>query len=157
MGSSRHFYLSRGLGLGLGVAPLSIAVLTSRGGHFPLPSCLFLALSGIPCPTCGMTRSVIATVQGQWGEAVRYHAFGPVLLGSLGLLMLHLSLELVRGKSLQWPWQARWFRPLSFSILLLAYLGYYGVRLSSWLITGNFDVARFYAPLGSSLRAVIQW
>ncbi len=157
MGRSHHFYLSRGLGLGLGATPLTIAVLSIHGEHFPLPPCLFLSLSGIPCPTCGMTRSVIATVQGHWGEALRYHAFGPVLLGALGLLMLHLGLELVRGKSLQWPWPARWFRPLSFWILLLAYLSYYGVRLSFWLITGNFDVARFYAPLGSSLRAVIQW
>ncbi|NJK62531.1 MAG: DUF2752 domain-containing protein [Synechococcaceae cyanobacterium SM2_3_1] len=156
MGRSHHFYRSRGLGLGLGAAPLSIAVFTSHGGHFPLPPCLFLSLSGIPCPTCGMTRSVVASVQGHWGEAVRYHAFGPLLLGALGLLMLHLSLELVQGQPLKWPLQAWWFRPLSLWILLLAYCGYYGIRLSTWLITTNLDLAQFYTPLGTSLRAMFQ-
>jgi hypothetical protein len=103
-----------------------------------------------------MTRSVIAAMQGNWGEAVRYHAFGPLLLGAFGLLMLHLSLELVRGKLLQWPFQAWWFHPHRLGLLSLIYFSYYGVRLSVWLTVANFDIAQFYTPLGSSLRAVIQ-
>lgn len=46
--------------------------------------CAFRAAFGIPCPACGMTRSVLLTLQGQLGDALALHPSGPLLvLGGL--------------------------------------------------------------------------
>lgn len=42
--------------------------------------CPLRALTGIPCPTCGLTRSVCATLHGQWEAALDLHPLGPVVV-----------------------------------------------------------------------------
>lgn len=48
----------------------------SHGASFPL--CLFHHWIGLPCPGCGMTRSVCAFMKGRWEEAVHFHPLGPL-------------------------------------------------------------------------------
>lgn len=48
----------------------------SQGPSFPL--CLFHRWTGLPCPACGMTRSVCAFMKGQWERAVHFHPLGPL-------------------------------------------------------------------------------
>lgn len=50
--------------------------------------CAFHAMTGLPCPTCGMTRSFAATAHGQLGLAFHYHAFGPFAFVALLLASL---------------------------------------------------------------------
>jgi hypothetical protein len=55
--------------------------------------CWFKQLTGKPCPTCGMSRSVILTLHGYWGQAFQMNAAGPpavmgLLLFAVGLLLL---------------------------------------------------------------------
>lgn len=38
-----------------------------------LRPCLFHSLTGIPCPSCGATRSVLALLDGQVGDAIFYN------------------------------------------------------------------------------------
>ena len=45
-----------------------------------LPLCWWKATTGIPCPGCGLTRSVSCTAHGMFAEAWQYHLFGPVWL-----------------------------------------------------------------------------
>ncbi|HJR08657.1 MAG TPA: DUF2752 domain-containing protein [Pyrinomonadaceae bacterium] len=52
--------------------------------------CWFRDHFRIPCPTCGMTRSVLLSLQGQLGEAARLNPAGPMLV--VGLIILSLSL-----------------------------------------------------------------
>ena len=40
--------------------------------------CPFRAVTGRPCPACGMTRSWSAMSHGQVREAGRHHLFGPI-------------------------------------------------------------------------------
>ena len=48
--------------------------------------CTFKRLAGVPCPGCGMTRSVLSIVDGRWGEAARFHPFGFLAVGlTIGL------------------------------------------------------------------------
>jgi hypothetical protein len=48
------------------------------------PACLFHALTGLPCPSCGATRAVVALADGDVGRAL---AFNPlVTLGVLAFL-----------------------------------------------------------------------
>lgn len=45
--------------------------------------CWFKQQFGIPCPTCGMTRSVILTLRGHLDQAFTLNAGGPFLVGGL--------------------------------------------------------------------------
>ena len=50
---------------------------------------------GIPCPTCGMTRSVILTLRGDFYSALQLNPGGPRLIAGLvicGILCLRLPL-----------------------------------------------------------------
>lgn len=50
---------------------------------FP-PSCLSKELLGIPCPGCGLTRSVVYLAHGQWRESLAMHRLGWLMaLGAL--------------------------------------------------------------------------
>jgi hypothetical protein len=46
-------------------------------------TCPFHSLTGLPCPGCGLTRSVLALLDGHAAAALRYHPFGPLLFAGL--------------------------------------------------------------------------
>jgi len=50
--------------------------------------CGLRALTGIPCPLCGMTTSVVATVQGRVGDAVAANPFGILVVVAAVLLVV---------------------------------------------------------------------
>ena len=60
-------------------------ILTPSNGHLrlgpiTLPElCTLRATTGIPCPGCGLTRSLVAAVKGDWSSSFAYHRIGPVL------------------------------------------------------------------------------
>ena len=58
--------------------------LRARGVPLLLPGCPLRTLTGIPCPTCFLTRSALATLHGDLGEALELHLFGPPLVLGLG-------------------------------------------------------------------------
>ena len=59
---------------------LLLAVLSSSGGvGFEL--CWFKAATHLPCPGCGLTRSLACGIQGMLAESWRYHPMGPLILG----------------------------------------------------------------------------
>lgn len=41
--------------------------------------CLFRNLTGLPCPLCGMTRSLLCFFQGNWHASLLWHPLGPLL------------------------------------------------------------------------------
>jgi hypothetical protein len=42
---------------------------------------------GVPCPGCGLSRAVKALVSGNMGQAIAIHAFAPISLGVLVLIL----------------------------------------------------------------------
>ena len=56
-----------------------------KGLHPGLPgwSCPLRALTGVPCPTCYLTRATAASLTGNLDGALQLHAFGPVVAGAL--------------------------------------------------------------------------
>jgi hypothetical protein len=50
--------------------------------HFGLP-CAFHASTGLPCPGCGLTRSVLTLLRGHPEDSFLLHPFGPLLFLSL--------------------------------------------------------------------------
>ncbi len=120
--------------LGLFAAPLLGAAAYRFNLRVPGLQCPIRALTGIPCPTCGMTRSFVAIAQGNVSEAFAHHLFGPLLFLGLALAVGHGVRELMANRRLQ-AVHRRFFRHPVVQISGLAlYFVYYGVRLWYWLI-----------------------
>jgi hypothetical protein len=52
---------------------------------------------GLPCPTCGMTRSIVLSLHGEFARAWRMAPAGPVvLLGLLGFAVALLAISGIR-------------------------------------------------------------
>jgi len=65
-----------------------------------LPPCNFKLLTGLPCPSCGMTTSFALLVRGDWWNSLRANAVG-TLLALFCLAFIPWSLYCaVRGRSL---------------------------------------------------------
>lgn len=90
-----------------GATPEYVTVL----GHPLMLGCGMKTLFGIPCPGCGMTRSVVFTLHGQLASALAVNPVGPVFLG--GVLLLVAAL-----------FAGRWWRPV----------GYYGLVTAALLL-----------------------
>jgi len=67
-------------------APAGLTLALAVKGCWPaLPGwpCPLRALTGIPCPTCFLTRATAAALTGQLEHSVRLHAFGPLVAAGL--------------------------------------------------------------------------
>jgi hypothetical protein len=63
-------------------------------------ACALKSRTGLPCPTCGMTRSLVISLHGDWARAWRLMPAGPVALAgllALGLALLALAVIERRG------------------------------------------------------------
>ncbi|HIK14174.1 MAG TPA: DUF2752 domain-containing protein [Leptolyngbyaceae cyanobacterium M33_DOE_097] len=122
--------------LGGGLFPLLGAYSHSQGISLPFLACPIKLLTGIPCPTCGMTRSFLAMAQGQWQQAATYHLFGPILFVSFIGVVVHMLVELFTQKSVSGI-HTRLLSDRQFQIIMfVSFLLYYGLRLSvryAWL------------------------
>ncbi len=96
-----------------------------------LPSlCPFYALTGLPCPGCGLTRSFVCLGHGQFLQSLHWHPLGLALYG------VCIGLWAVRGW--EWvcrtpqPWQGPWTSTHWSTLGLLLLLGFGAVRIG-WL------------------------
>ena len=46
-------------------------------------SCLMRSTTGIPCPTCFLTRATCSALTGNFSESINYHVFGPFAAATL--------------------------------------------------------------------------
>ena len=132
--------------LGFLTIPAGVLLLRLLGHDATLWHCPLKALAGIPCPTWGMTRSVIAIATFHPDQSLQHHLFGPVVLILAPLLVLILAKELyTRRASTVWP-QLR--RPRIWATALLALLTYHGWRLSHLWASGMLRADFHLSPLG---------
>ncbi len=82
--------------LGISVSILLTALtLTTSGSQLRLgqmnlpPLCVLRQTTGLPCPGCGLSRSVVAAAHGNWSESFTYHRLGGVFLLFLVLQALY--------------------------------------------------------------------
>jgi len=68
--------------------------------HPPL-ACPLRAITGIPCPFCGMTRACVAAVHGHFGASLSFNP-GGVLIVALALIALVRPRFLVRIQPPAW-------------------------------------------------------
>ena len=76
------FFLCLGILAGaLILTPPSDEVPSIRLFHISLPgTCVFRSVTGIPCPGCGLARSVVTAMHGEVVKSLEYHRLGFVIL-----------------------------------------------------------------------------
>ena len=92
-----HLVRERRLGLALAGGGLLYFLLASGG--VDLMPCPLFNVTGLPCPGCGMTRSCLAMLQGNWAEVWRLNPFGPVFAVFWAVVVV--------GIALPQPWHRR--------------------------------------------------
>lgn len=84
--------------------------------------CPILAITGIPCPGCGMTRACLSVLRGDFAAAFGYHS----MVWSLPLLLLFFLFD------------GRLFRRKWVNVLMLSLIG--AGFLANWIFTLLFRV-----------------
>jgi hypothetical protein len=75
------------------LVPLASALMPERLAREGPTLCLFRRTTGLPCPSCGMTRSWNAAARLKMRDSVRFHPFGlPALAG-----LLFVTVQVGRG------------------------------------------------------------
>ena len=89
--------------------------------HLPERSvCSFHALSGLPCPGCGMTRAVLSVGQGNLPRAVRFNPLALPLLAVMVAWLLGARIDARRHRRALWG-------------ALIALLVFWGLRVGAAL------------------------
>ena len=108
--------------------------------------CLLRRATGLPCPTCGMTRSFCDIGRGEFGEALHQHPLGPLFYVLFGVLMVRSAIIALTGR----PCLERMARIFIFAILpLVAVLVTVWVVRLWWLVASGEAAELWHAsPLG---------
>ena len=111
------------LGVGRVLTPNPSGVGTHE--QLGLPPCMFLKLTGIPCPSCGLTTSVAYAAHLQFGASFMAQPFG-LLIALIAFLTVPAALLLLFGPA---SWKAK-IPHRSPSFVSYSLLAAYGV---AWL------------------------
>ena len=85
-----------------------------------LPPCAFAAVTGVPCPGCGLTTSFAHMAHGSFVRAFESHLMGPLLFTVVLFLALYGPYALRHGRSLRVLVEAR---PALPAVMLTALAG----------------------------------
>lgn len=72
----------------LAVSGATVLHLTLMSLGLPSWQCPFRSALNMPCPGCGLSRSVAALAQGHWHDAISMHAFSPLLVVAILLILV---------------------------------------------------------------------
>jgi hypothetical protein len=61
--------------------------------------CPFKMVTGMPCPGCGVTKSIMFLYEGDLWTSLYYHVFGPLVVAAAILAIIVLSLEIYTKKT----------------------------------------------------------
>ncbi|MBD1999390.1 DUF2752 domain-containing protein [Leptolyngbya sp. FACHB-541] len=139
--------------LGGAIAPIAGAYLYNQGYRVPLLQCPILHLTGIPCPTCGMTRSFMAIAQGDFGLAIQHHLLGPIVFAGFVGVAIHIAVELLAARRIRAVYAAMVSDHRFLLLCLVTALSYHAWRLYGLANSGNLYTAFAQSPLANLLGA----
>ncbi len=91
-----------------------------------VPLCIFKAMTGLPCPACGMGHACRAAMQGDAAASFQHHPLGVPAMLFLGITYAFLSADVLRGRSRTYEFLSRlWPRWVVVSTV--------GVILATWV------------------------
>ncbi|HET8674323.1 MAG TPA: DUF2752 domain-containing protein [Blastocatellia bacterium] len=91
--------------------------------------CPVLAVLGVPCPGCGLSRAVTALARGDWPASLNLHAFAPLFVIAFALIGAAALLPGRQRRSLLTKIEAAERRTGLTAILLIAFMIYWLLRL----------------------------
>ncbi len=77
---------------------LACNVITASGEGGPPAFCLFKEVTGLPCPSCGATRSVLLLGRGDFEAALLLNPLGFLLVAGLLVIPFWLGYDIVRRR-----------------------------------------------------------
>ncbi len=111
---------------------------TLRLGPLRVPdTCWFRAGTGIPCASCGITRSIVLLLHGRVRDSWRSHPFGWLVV-ALALLQVPPRAAVAAGR--EGGWVRRWDRAWAWSVAvaLAALLAWWALGLAlTWHASGR--------------------
>jgi hypothetical protein len=108
---------------GASLCLLGVALVTPG---IQLPRCAFKTITGLPCPTCGVTRTVIALSRGDLDRALFMNPLAAIACGAALLYLIYaaavLALRLPRFRPTVSVADARWLRVATVALLAINWL-----------------------------------
>ena len=108
----------------LGAAALALSLCLRAGSLPKVPVCPFYALTGLPCPGCGLTRAFCCIGHGELGRAWQFNPFGFLFYPACIVLALWPFLSR-RAAWEQRLGRSRWSRILPIALVVAMWL--YGI------------------------------
>lgn len=97
---------------------------------YTLYECPLLATTGVPCPGCGLSRGMTATLRADWREVMAYHAFAPYFLVGIVFTAIVTALpQSYRHSIISWV-EAKEIRTGFSSVFLILFVFYWLLRLA---------------------------
>ncbi|RYZ46616.1 MAG: DUF2752 domain-containing protein, partial [Sphingobacteriales bacterium] len=94
----------------------SFGAAVSPGGSL----CLFRNLTGLPCPSCGTTRSAASIFKGEFLVAASQNPLGFIVSSGLLVLPVWITADLISGRATLFQTATRWQQKLQTSKWILA-------------------------------------
>ena len=116
-----------------GAAAVHLGLRAAGWSGWPCP---LLSTFGVPCPGCGLSRAAVALLRGEFGRAMTLHAFAPVAIAGMALLVAASALG-PQPRTRLIGWVRRIEQRSGFSVWMLAALLLY------WALRLTLDVAGF--------------
>jgi len=60
--------------------------------------CLFYRITGLPCPSCGLTRAFVCIGHGELQQSLHWHPIGWVVYGAVVLITLRAGATMLSGR-----------------------------------------------------------
>ena len=127
----KNFILNRILGITGAVLTLVIPfVLWLQNSNHSLEKkqsfCPLKATTGFPCPSCGITKSIVYFYDGNLLKSLSFHLFGPLVVGFCIFIIVLFLVEIKTNKT----YFREWFYNRKLAYYLAIFLiGYHIVRL----------------------------
>nr|NQU89628.1 DUF2752 domain-containing protein [Bacteroidota bacterium] len=93
---------------------------------YHLIDCAFLNLTGLPCPSCGMTRSFHAMAHLQVHESFVLNWMGPIIFVGMLLMAILFFTETTTGITIQFQRKV--------PIIMVSFIGLAGMWLVLWIV-----------------------
>lgn len=93
-----------------------------------ITTCRFHELTGLDCPTCGISRSFFAFSRFNFLDAFKYHIFGPVLFTLFLIFFIYFTIELITKKNIK----------IESIYIKLKWLSW--ILISTWIVTWLFKI-----------------
>ena len=105
---------------------LAAGVFVNPSRPLPIDLCLLKRLTGLPCPTCGLTRAVCYALQGDWAASLGFHPAGILVAVSLVGWVSWMSLEAWRGQALWMTGRRTMAKIAGAAVALISLAGWIG-------------------------------